>query len=567
MSIPPEFAELEQQIEDQIRQAAQDLLAEVRERYSPEAREAESLLWCFAPQQPDRLADPESRRHARQRIIEELAGDDESFLYTAIRGAGMERIAQELARGAAGEQRKRYERALDDARLPSRISEAVRLNSERAFREGIIRFIADMRECPTERAYRSASTCGGKAMQPDVWIVERDVAWPPEGWRGAIGAVPMDQMAYYSPLLSSLLRDGEAWGAKADVVILDAVVLTGGVPPHVAGSIFGRALIGALGEERCRALSPSALERYAVARAFLLPYPRRHFAKLCRWCGREFDALRYEAFPTFCGRCLAFGYNCLGGTFSLLDSALEGAESDLRYWIENHGMVSASGQNGRVPDAASRVLKHRAPPSRARPQLESNLRAYAEALGFVPPAALSDKRVCAQLDALSGTARDELFAGVIAVTDTSVYKRVYGSWFKALVASGVLEGAERPGVYGTTCLASDGHECRSIAEKTIDDWLTAHGMDHAREPRYPEMSGAESAYLADWRVGDVYIEYLGLTGSPMYDGKTKRKKALAQQAGIEIIWLHPKDLLNLDNALSQLLANLGGQSPSRERER
>ena len=116
-------------------------------------------------------------------------------------------------------------------------------------------------------------------------------------------------------------------------------------------------------------------------------------------------------------------------------------------------------------------------------------------------------------------------------------KRYFGSWFGALVASGVLADGARQGVYGTECLARDGHRCLSLAEKTIDDFLTAEGIAHEKEVPYPE-----GGYKADFAVQDTFIEYFGLQTRDDYALKTSRKIELCRSAGIRLIEIYPQDL-------------------------
>ena len=65
-------------------------------------------------------------------------------------------------------------------------------------------------------------------------------------------------------------------------------------------------------------------------------------------------------------------------------------------------------------------------------------------------------------------------------------KELFNSWLNALVHAGILEDGTRRMARGTRCLATDGHLCHSLAEKTIDDLLHSRGVTHEKEPRYPE---------------------------------------------------------------------------------
>lgn len=134
-------------------------------------------------------------------------------------------------------------------------------------------------------------------------------------------------------------------------------------------------------------------------------------------------------------------------------------------------------------------------------------------------------------------------------------KSHFGSWFIGLAESGGLpEGVISTG-RGIRCMSNDGHECHSLDEQAIDNWLHAHGVTHDREPKYPAhpQYNPRGRRRADWRVGDTYVEYFGLVGDSEYDAKIDEKIALAYASGIPIVSLYPHDMLRLDDALSQLL--------------
>lgn len=122
------------------------------------------------------------------------------------------------------------------------------------------------------------------------------------------------------------------------------------------------------------------------------------------------------------------------------------------------------------------------------------------------------------------------------------YKEIFGSWLQALDAAGVLEGGVRKTSRGYICLAKDGHECRSIGEKIIDDYLFIHNISHEQEPHYP----GERRYRADWKVGEYFIEFWGLKGEEDYDKKIEDKKVIAQQYQIPLIEITFEDLHHLD---------------------
>jgi hypothetical protein len=128
-------------------------------------------------------------------------------------------------------------------------------------------------------------------------------------------------------------------------------------------------------------------------------------------------------------------------------------------------------------------------------------------------------------------------------------KDLFGSWFEALVESGVVDRAGQRLSRGTRCLAEDGHVCWSIGEKTIDDMLFRAEIAHEREPSYPE-----GGFRADFKIGDALIEFLGLAGNPDYDAKTKRKREIAATAGIQLVEVYADDLADLKRLTKRLAA-------------
>ena len=144
------------------------------------------------------------------------------------------------------------------------------------------------------------------------------------------------------------------------------------------------------------------------------------------------------------------------------------------------------------------------------------------------------------------------------IRPVSDYKEQFGSWLKALIAAGLLDNDALETSRGIRCVAADGHECHSLAEKLIDDWLHQAGIPHSREPHYPHHSkyNPNGQKRADWLVRNMFIEYLGLVGEPDYDQKTKTKVKLAKELGQKLICIKPEDLddsKRLQNLLGQLL--------------
>jgi hypothetical protein len=120
----------------------------------------------------------------------------------------------------------------------------------------------------------------------------------------------------------------------------------------------------------------------------------------------------------------------------------------------------------------------------------------------------------------------------------SGYAEEFGSFFAALVKSGVLPEGSKKMVIGTMTLSKDGHLCLSLPEKEIDDFLLAEGIAHDKEVSYPAYS-----FRADWELfgskGRTFVEYFGLMSNPDYAAKAKVKTEIALAAGIELIAMFP----------------------------
>jgi hypothetical protein len=118
------------------------------------------------------------------------------------------------------------------------------------------------------------------------------------------------------------------------------------------------------------------------------------------------------------------------------------------------------------------------------------------------------------------------------------YKEEFGSFFAALVKSGILPEGSRRMVIGTMILAKDGHLCLSIPEKEIDDFLHLNGVSHSKEVYYPD-----SKMRTDWEIigteRRTFIEYFGLMNNKTYAEKAANKMKLAKNSGIELIEIYP----------------------------
>jgi hypothetical protein len=94
-------------------------------------------------------------------------------------------------------------------------------------------------------------------------------------------------------------------------------------------------------------------------------------------------------------------------------------------------------------------------------------------------------------------------------------------------------------------LCVDGHKARSRDERLIDDWLTANGIFHEREPRLKGMH-------PDWRIGSVYVEYWGMAGQQGYEARRAEKLAIYKRRRLKLVELFPEDVAQLESKLGFL---------------
>ena len=148
----------------------------------------------------------------------------------------------------------------------------------------------------------------------------------------------------------------------------------------------------------------------------------------------------------------------------------------------------------------------------------------------------------------------EIVPVLVEMLPCEAYEREFGSWLGALIESGVLSHGTREEMYGFRCLATDGHECLSLAEKIIDDWFSKKRISHIKEPFYPfdESLNPLGNLRADWRIGEFYVEFFGLDGIPEYQEKIKLKRELAKRTGMNLVEVYPDDLYSLDEELKFL---------------
>jgi len=132
--------------------------------------------------------------------------------------------------------------------------------------------------------------------------------------------------------------------------------------------------------------------------------------------------------------------------------------------------------------------------------------------------------------------------------------RKVGSWTDWLGRAGVLASGIRTG-RGVIVTAKDGHLCRSLLERQIDDFFFDQGVEHEPEPFYPfDAEVNRDGFRADWRLADgTFVEALGFINDPEYMAKAHRKMDLAARHNIPVVTVTDADLRNLTTIFAKWL--------------
>ncbi len=149
---------------------------------------------------------------------------------------------------------------------------------------------------------------------------------------------------------------------------------------------------------------------------------------------------------------------------------------------------------------------------------------------------------------------DRIVRALCAMPPPTISKSLLGvsDWFGVLQAAELVDKGWRPS-RGTWCRAIDGHLCRSLLEKSIDDWFSNNGVVHVNEPYWPKHPtlNPSGRKRADWRLqSGAYVECAGMMKSEMYYWKMHEKVTLAHALEIRLYVVEPSDLLNLETLFS-----------------
>lgn len=171
----------------------------------------------------------------------------------------------------------------------------------------------------------------------------------------------------------------------------------------------------------------------------------------------------------------------------------------------------------------------------------------AEVIEGVPPQRFAFQAIPVDIDPAR---RDEIVQALQATPPVETLKALFEvrDWLGVLQPVGLIDGGWRPSM-GTWCRAEDGHRCRSLLEKSIDDWLHRHGIAHQPEPRWPAHPtlNPSGRKRADWLLADgTFVECAGIITDREYEHKIEEKRRLADQLGIRLIIVNPSDIARLE---------------------
>lgn len=173
------------------------------------------------------------------------------------------------------------------------------------------------------------------------------------------------------------------------------------------------------------------------------------------------------------------------------------------------------------------------------------LKNLSEAMGSIPAENYSFEPLAGVPEAK----KDRIVAALCDMPDAPVFKSTLGAkyWLNVLQMAGLVGETWRPS-RGTWCIAEDGHRCRSLLEKSIDDWFSKNGLEHECEPYWPAhpVYNPTGKKRADWLLpSGSFVECVGMMSDEGYVAKIKEKQQLAIEMGIRLYLVSSSDILVL----------------------
>lgn len=189
-----------------------------------------------------------------------------------------------------------------------------------------------------------------------------------------------------------------------------------------------------------------------------------------------------------------------------------------------------------------------------RKQAIDALQYFVDASGFVP---YNHSEIFRVPPGVQGAEADKIMAGRLSLpAPASLNSLGLGPWNSYLEAAGVLSGQVKT-LRGVQSRALDGHWTLSLLERSIDDFMTRHGIDHVHEPHWPRHSSynPNGRMRADWQLSDgTLIEAAGMMASKEYADNIARKRQMASDLEIKLVVITPGDLGRLESIFLKWIA-------------
>jgi len=116
------------------------------------------------------------------------------------------------------------------------------------------------------------------------------------------------------------------------------------------------------------------------------------------------------------------------------------------------------------------------------------------------------------------------------------FRSRFGTWNNAISVAGF---DPNPVMFANKHIANDGHNCDSLSEKIVDDWLFARKIEHKRNVHYPGKDGL----TVDFLINNHWIEFFGLRGEhKRYDELMEKKLKIAEKYRLKLTEIYPEDL-------------------------
>lgn len=147
----------------------------------------------------------------------------------------------------------------------------------------------------------------------------------------------------------------------------------------------------------------------------------------------------------------------------------------------------------------------------------------------------------------------QLFSFFMELRSPEGFKKLDGSFYKALVNSGILHANSNKKIYGNISFSNDGHICFSDLEKEIDNYLFDKGIKHIKEANYPVGN-----LLTNWKLEInekvVFIENVELVDNKDLNDLILKKKWITNEYKIILIRIYPED--DWKRMISECIENL-----------